>query len=572
MVLWGVQTVAAQSVLAGTNWVLSSLDGQLPLAGTTVTLQFDEEAASGTDGCNQYSVGYTVEGSSLSFGAVGATVPTDTGPAGVTTMMACPEAVMTQATAYMEALAATTAFVVRGGNLVLLDGSTILATFVSSVQDLDSTTWEVVSFNNGRGAVTTLLEGSAISAAFDDENRVSGNSGCNDYFATWLASDGAIHIGAIGSTRRLCDEPAGIMEQEAEYQAALQSARTYTIVGNNMEMRDASDAIAVHMRRVLIIDPPEPEPGVPTGRVTAPNGVNVRTGPGTNFPSLGVAPFGTEGEIIGRSADGQWWVVAAPQAPGGMAWVSADFVAVTDADDVPIIASPPPPIVIVPTPAPTPWPTPTRVPAPTATPTAQMSFSASRTTINQGECTTLQWSVENVQAVWVYPQGQPYQNFPRVGQGTEEVCPPTTTTYEMRVLLRDGSVSTQRVTINVVPAAPQNPLNGTAWQATGFNNGNNAVVSPISGTTLTARFDASQISGNGGCNNFSGSYSVSGSNIWIGSLGGTQMACSDVSGQMEQESQYLAALQSAATFQFDGSQLTLRRWDGSIAAIFNRLQ
>ena len=178
---------------------------------------------------------------------------------------------------------------------------------------------------------------------------------------------------------------------------------------------------------------------MPTGRVTAPNGVNVRSGPGTNFPVLGVAPFGAEGEIIGRSADSAWWVVAIPTAPGGSGWVSADFVAASNAEDVPVIAPPPPPVVIIPTPAPTP----TAMPQPTATPSAQMSFSADSTNINQGECTTIRWSVENVQAVWVYPQGQPYQQNPQVGQGSQQVCPPVTTTYEMRVLLRDGTVQTR---------------------------------------------------------------------------------------------------------------------------------
>ena len=41
---------------------------------------------------------------------------------------------------------------------------------------------------------------------------------------------------------------------------------------------------------------------------------------------------------------------------------------------------------------------------------------------------------------------------------------------------------------------------------------------------------------------------------------------------MEQEAAYIAALQSAATFQFDGNRLTLRRGDGATAVVFTRLQ
>jgi hypothetical protein len=36
---------AASTPLAGTNWVLSTLNGQLPLAGSTLTLNFDEDGA-----------------------------------------------------------------------------------------------------------------------------------------------------------------------------------------------------------------------------------------------------------------------------------------------------------------------------------------------------------------------------------------------------------------------------------------------------------------------------------------------------------------------------------------------
>jgi heat shock protein HslJ/uncharacterized protein YraI len=343
------------------------------------------------------------------------------------------------------------------------------------------------------------------------------------------------------------------------------------VEGNFLEMRNAEDAIAVQMTRNLEVTVPEPESDVPTGRVTAPNGVNVRSGPGTNFPILGTAPFGTEGEIIGRSADGRWWAAAVPSAPGGMGWVSADFVAVTDAGDVPIIASPPPP-VFVPPPTPTPAATPTRPPAPTATPAPQMSFTASPTTIDQGQCSTLTWSVENVQAVWVYPQGQPYQQYPRTGQGSESVCPPVTATYEMRVLLRDGTVTFQRSTVTVRPAAVQNPLTNTAWQVTGYYTGNNAVVSPISGTTLTMRFDGSTISGNAGCNTYNGTYSVSGSNISIGQLSQGMTMCDTPTGIIEQEQAFLAALQSSTSFQFDVSQLTLRRADGTVTVFATRIQ
>lgn len=79
----------------------------------------------------------------------------------------------------------------------------------------------------------------------------------------------------------------------------------------------------------------------PSGRVLAPSGVNIRSGPGTNFPIVGVAPEGAQGQIIGISEDGQWWVAQVPAAPNGLGWVAAAYVEATNAENVPTVPTPP---------------------------------------------------------------------------------------------------------------------------------------------------------------------------------------------------------------------------------------
>ena len=564
LLLLGYQSVQAanpaqaNSDLADTSWTLTSLNGQLPLAGTTITVQFGADGSvSGSDGCNRFTTTYTTTGGTIRIRR----------PA--STMMACPEPTASQANVFLSTLVAADEYEVRRDQLTLFEDGRVIATFIRTSQTLGGTHWQVTAYNNGRDAVTSPLLGTDITVQFEDDNQVSGNAGCNDFFGSFSSGDGQIAIGPLGATMRACPEPAGVMEQEAAFLAALESAATYRVEGNLLEMRTADDAIAVHMTRVTEITLPTPElaPSVPMGRATAPNGLNVRSGPGTNFPVLATVPFGTEAEIIGRSADGRWWVVSAPAAPGGSAWVSADFVAVTNAGNVPIIAAPPPPVIVIPTPAPTP----TRVPAPTATPGPQMSLTANPTTIDQGQCSTLQWSVENVQAVWVYPQGQPYHQFPRVGQGSERVCPSATTTYEMRVLQRNGEVVFQRVTVTVRPATVTNPLDNTNWQVTGYYIGR-AVASPLVGTNLTMRFSGQQISGSAGCNTFNGSYTVSGSNITIRDLSQGMSFCDTPPGVMQQEADFMNALRATSSFQFDGAQLTLRRSDGTTTVFATRLQ
>jgi Tol biopolymer transport system component len=87
------------------------------------------------------------------------------------------------------------------------------------------------------------------------------------------------------------------------------------------------------------LDPAEAEGA--RGVVLAPLGVNVRIGPGTDFPILGVARQGLEGEIVGVSEDGEWWVARVPSAPNEQGWVAAAYIEATNTDGVPVISAPP---------------------------------------------------------------------------------------------------------------------------------------------------------------------------------------------------------------------------------------
>lgn len=554
--------------LAGTNWVLTTLNGSPALADATATLQFGADGTvSGTDGCNRFSTTFTQDGASLVINQA------------ASTMMMCPEpeGVMEQAAAYMAALAQTTNFSANESQLALLAGNQIVATFAADVQELTGTEWDVTMFNNGREAVVGVIEGVEITALFGDNGELSGSPGCNQYIGGYTVDGNTIQISQLGSTMRFCAEPEGVMEQEQAFLAALQSAATFTVEGDALEMRTAEDAIAVMMTRRVEVDlPAPPEPTTPTGRVVGTQSLNVRSGPGTVFPVIGVARLGDQGEIVGVSADRRWWAVAVPSAPDGVGWVSVDFVLATNAENVPVMQGPPPPAATA-TPVP-PAPTATPVPAqPTATPSAEIFFAADRTTIVQGECATLSWSVQNVQAVWVYPLGANYASFPRTGQGSEVVCPTTTTTYEMRVRLRDGTTQFRQVTINVTQPAPTatpapvpDPLTGTRWNVVNINDGS-AIVSLLPGTSLTMDFGTDgQVTGAAGCNTYFATFSSNGNAITIGQPGATSLFCAEPAGVMEQEAAFLAALQSAATSRITGNTLELTTAGGQIAIIASR--
>jgi heat shock protein HslJ len=111
-------------------------------------------------------------------------------------------------------------------------------------------------------------------------------------------------------------------------------------------------------------------------------------------------------------------------------------------------------------------------------------------------------------------------------------------------------------------------LTGITWHLRAYNNGKQAVVGVIAGTDPTAVFGTDgQITGNATCNTYFGPYTTAGSTISIGLLASTLMACPDTA-QQDQETQYLAALQNAATFQVQGLNLEMRDASGAIQAEF----
>jgi len=81
--------------------------------GTEITLEFrDDGTLGGSDGCNRYMSGYTLEGETLTIGPV------------ATTRMACkgPQGAAEQARAYAAALGTVRGYRIEGGELTLLDG------------------------------------------------------------------------------------------------------------------------------------------------------------------------------------------------------------------------------------------------------------------------------------------------------------------------------------------------------------------------------------------------------------------------------------------------------------------
>lgn len=113
--------------------------------------------------------------------------------------------------------------------------------------------------------------------------------------------------------------------------------------------------------------------------------------------------------------------------------------------------------------------------------------------------------------------------------------------------------------------APQSQaLAGTRWEVNGINNGRQAVVSLVAGTSVTLQFGADgRLTGSSGCNNYLASYTVEDGRVRITAPAGTRKLC-PAPGVMDQEAAFLKALEAATTLRIDGNRLELRDDAGAL--------
>lgn len=156
-------------------------------------------------------------------------------------------------------------------------------------------------------------------------------------------------------------------------------------------------------------------------------------------------------------------------------------------------------------------------------------------------------------------------------------CPPPLDAQERAVLAALPKTSTfteKGSTLTLLDASGKallayahmsSPLAGATFEVTGINNGKQAVVSVIAGTSLTARFsDDGHVTGSAGCNTYSATYTLDGTTLHVGPPISTRKACSSPAGVMEQETQFLHALERSTIVQPGGNTVFLRDAEDAI--------
>jgi heat shock protein HslJ len=176
--------------------------------------------------CNQGVGAYTQLGASLTL------------QLGPMTLAACEPG--SQDTVYLRDLGEVASYRMYGQDLVLnlRSDAGIMIFTRQRPTPVAGTRWRLQAYYDVQSFRSPLIE-TEITALFGADGTITGSAGCNVYRGTYTVDNGAISIGALVTTRRVC--PDAIMEQERAYLAALGRGARYTIAGGLLTLHATDD-------------------------------------------------------------------------------------------------------------------------------------------------------------------------------------------------------------------------------------------------------------------------------------------------------------------------------------------
>lgn len=227
---------APSDELAGTEWILTLLNGSPPIEGSFITLAFEEGRLSGSAGCNSYSGSYLLSGNRLQVDQV------------AVTEMAClePEGVLEQELAYLEALTSEgSAYrIIDTANgrqlelLTMLNTRTLVFAEKEQVamnpEDLLNVTWRLADMNG-----SPPPEGFRPTLVFLNEREFGGFAGCRYYFGSYQASAEEIVFSSMGMLGEDCAANQTLTRQESEFTDYLSQATDYRIGEGRLDLLTA---------------------------------------------------------------------------------------------------------------------------------------------------------------------------------------------------------------------------------------------------------------------------------------------------------------------------------------------
>jgi heat shock protein HslJ len=455
---------------------------------------------------------------------------------------------------------------------------------------LEGKQWVLESYVDESGKTAQALPDAAATAEFKD-SKVSGSTGCNTYAAPYEVKGDKLTIGMTATTMKMCAGP--VMDQEAAFLKNIQAAASFKVDGGKLTIADAKGTVLLTFAAA--------EPVALTGKTWVMTGYNN----GKDAVQSGLADvrvtavFGDDGKLTGKGGCNNY--SGAYVAKDGTLKVG-QLATTMMACDQPVMDQETAYLKALQT-------------------STTYKIEGDKLTLTNGTATQVTYVAEAPATLtgktWLmtgYNNGKGavqsaladvevtvefgtdgrlagsggcnrYNGAYEAKDGTIKVgqiattmmaCDPTVMDQERAYLQALQAAATYKIDgdeleifdakgarqVTYVAKAPLT-LTGKTWEMSGYNNGKGGFQSPLAEPVVTAVFgDDGIVSGNGGCNNYSGPYEAKDGTIKAGPLVSTMMACEQP--VMDQETAYLAALQKVATYQMEGTELIMRDAEGAM--------
>jgi heat shock protein HslJ len=84
------------------------------------------------------------------------------------------------------------------------------------------------------------LPATEVTARFGTDGSLSGSGGCNQYSGGFMAFDETLRMSNVSSSKVLCSDPTGIMEQENTFMGLLNQAAKLKFSAGQLEVFDGN--------------------------------------------------------------------------------------------------------------------------------------------------------------------------------------------------------------------------------------------------------------------------------------------------------------------------------------------
>jgi heat shock protein HslJ len=226
--------------LTAYEWLLDRSDSSLTANDTTATtLTFAaDHLVFGSAPCNLYRGTFAIDEDTVEIRDISQT------------KRSCPQDVMQAEQEYLTVLQKVRDVDATDRKRLVLTGpeGARLAFSSIDVNDKLEGDWHVANVASSNG-VQTVVQGTNPVLTFHDDGTLNVQGGCNTFGTNWAVENGRLTIDRGAQTLKACDQPQGVMEQEAALTSALSSAVDVQIVGDTITLLDDDGSIVLVANR-----------------------------------------------------------------------------------------------------------------------------------------------------------------------------------------------------------------------------------------------------------------------------------------------------------------------------------